>query len=168
MFGWRLSRQCRNAERVSCNDALRLSSGEVLPAMPPKFMKLFGDHSHRGIHLTSGTKNFSSAERSLKTETVVASLRPSLTYRTKRGRDEASDQRKPINYRQWHKRQFESFIGKFASYPSLSRGCMEALRPLGAPPADQGTEENSDGVVPSHASKIWRRQIRACLEHRHG
>ena len=40
--GWRLSQQCRNAftERFLCSDVLRLSSGEVFPAVLRKFFKL--------------------------------------------------------------------------------------------------------------------------------
>ena len=48
---------------------------------------------------------------------------------------------------------FYLFIGKLKSDPPSSLGCMEALRPLGAPPNDRGTEWGS-GVVLAHASKL--------------
>ena len=40
--GGRLSQQCRNTftKRFSCNDVLRLLSGEVFPTMLAKFVKL--------------------------------------------------------------------------------------------------------------------------------
>ena len=51
------------------------------------------------------------------------------------------------------------------SDPPSSLGCTEALRPLGAPPADRGT----DGAVPSFTRfDNLTEQVRAGLGHRHG
>lgn len=57
-------------------------------------------------------------------------------------------------------RQFESFTRKLGSEPPSSPGCAVVLHPLGAPPADQGTESGQSEVVPSHSLKIWCKNFR--------
>ena len=52
---------------------------------------------HRNLQFTSGTKNFSSAERCLKTVPLWPIC--DRCYRTKRGQGEVSDEGRPTSYR---------------------------------------------------------------------
>ena len=97
---------------------------------------------HHDLQFTIGTKNFTLAERRLKTVTSMAFFYH--CYRTKHGQGEVSDEGMKEDLRiaenERRARQFSSFIGKLQLDHPSSPGFVEAQCPLGAPAADR-TEE---------------------------
>ena len=139
--GWWLSQQYRNTftERFSWNNVLRLLSGKVFPTMLIKFVKLLWGPFSIVIYSSQVVRGISARQDDVWTQWLLWPV-CDRCYRTKRGQGEAFDQRRPTNYRKWDIRELLSFIGKLKSDPPLSPGCMEALRLLGVPPTDRGTE----------------------------
>ena len=66
-------------------------------------------------------------------------------YQTICGHSEVSNPRRPTNYRQLDKRQFEFCIRKLGSDSLSSPDCTELLHPLGTPQGDWGTEKGGVG-----------------------
>ena len=118
-------------ETFSCSDILRLSSREVFPA----FVKLLWGPFSIVIYSSQVVRGISVRQNDVWRRWPLWQIYDRC-YRAKRGQGEASDQKKTTNYTKWDTRQFQSFIEKVESDLPSPPGSMEALRPLGAPPAD--------------------------------
>ena len=81
--GWRISWQRRNTFTERFQRCITIIVRVSLPSNASKVCKVtLGTILHHDLQFTSGTRNFSSAERPLKIVTVVANLWPLLSNKT--------------------------------------------------------------------------------------